>query len=353
MLEKGSDRFMATEYHLVSECELYDLGDVELVSGMTLRNAQLAYKTFGELNEKKDNAIVIPTYFTGTHDSDAYLISEDRALNPKEYFIILVNQFNNGISSSPSNTPVPFDQASFPKITTLDNVRCQHQLVTEKFGIEKIKLVCGYSMGAQQTFQWGAAYPDLVERILPWCGTASTTTHNKVFIDGIEAILQLDPAFKIGYYQTEQPTSGLRAVGRMYAGWGFSQRFYYDHLYKRLGFSSLEDFLVGFWEAFFITKDANNLLGQLWTWKHSDIGNTPGCTGDRTIALNQIKAKAIVMAGATDLYFPVEDLKAEAHQIPNAEFREIPSQYGHFAGIGMIEEDDVFIEQALRDILLQ
>jgi homoserine O-acetyltransferase/O-succinyltransferase len=70
------------------------------------------------------------------------------------------------------------DKARFPNVTIYDNVRLQHRLVTEKFGIEKIALVTGWSMGAQQTFQWGASYPDMVERIAPFCGTAKTWPHN-------------------------------------------------------------------------------------------------------------------------------------------------------------------------------
>src|SRR5690349_17605525 len=158
----------------MADCEVFELGDVVLQSGATLRGAKLAYKTYGRLSPAKDNAIVYPTWYSGQHTENEWLIGPGMALDPERYFIVVPNMFGNGLSSSPSNTPPPFDRAVFPHVTVYDNVQCQHRLVTERFGITRIKLVVGFSMGAQQTFQWGASYPDMVEAIAPICGTART-----------------------------------------------------------------------------------------------------------------------------------------------------------------------------------
>ena len=81
----------------------------------------------------------------------------------------------------------------------------------------------------------------------------------------MKAALTADAVFADGWYK-EKPAKGLRAMARVYAGWGFSQAFYRERLdLERLGYSSLEDFLVAFWEGFFLPKDANNLLTMLWT----------------------------------------------------------------------------------------
>lgn len=135
--------------------EIFNLGDVLLQSGVTLPNAYLAYQTYGKLNEQKDNVIVYPTAFGDQHVQNEWLIGSGMALDPEKYFIIVPNLLGNGLSSSPSNTPPPFDRANFPQVTIYDNVRFQHQLLTEKFGIEKIALVVGWSMGGIQAFQWG------------------------------------------------------------------------------------------------------------------------------------------------------------------------------------------------------
>ena len=318
-------------------------------SGATLREAKLAYKTHGRLNADKSNAIVYPTPYSAHHSDIEWPIGPGKALDPEKYFIIVPDMLGNGLSSSPSNTPPPYDRARFPNVTIQDNVVAQHRLVTEGFGISRIALVVGWSMGAQQTFQWAVSHPEMVARIAPFCGTAKTTPHNRVFLEGIKAALTTDAAWMDGWYG-QQPNLGLRAFARVYAGWGFSQPFYRQELYRQLGFSSLEDFLIGFWERRFLRRDANNLLAMLWTWQHNDLGTTPGC-GNLEQALGSIRAKALVMAGETDLYFTPEDIKYEASHIPGATFRVIPSVWGHQAGNGLNPVDSAFIDEALKGLL--
>ncbi|BEP65637.1 MULTISPECIES: alpha/beta fold hydrolase [unclassified Variovorax] len=330
--------------------DIFELGDVALQRGATLRGAKLAYKTYGTLNADKSNAIVYPTWYSGQHYDNEWLIGPGMALDPEKYFIIVPNMLGNGLSSSPSNTPEPYNLSRFPDITLYDNVTLQHRLVTEKFGIERIALVVGWSMGAQQTNQWGCLYPDMVKRIAPFCGSAKTAPHNIVFLEGVKAALTADVAWNGGWYTT-QPSKGLRAVGRVYAGWGLSQPFYMQQLWRELGFSSLEDFLVGYWEGFFLQKDANNLLAMLWSWQHGDISDNPVFKGDIKKALGAIQARALVMPAERDLYFPVADNEWEVSHMPNAECRPIPGVWGHFAGGGSSPVDTRFIDNALKELL--
>lgn len=106
--------------------------------------------------------------------------------------------FANGLSSSRSNTPAPFDRERFTAITIQDNVRAQHKLVVGQFGANKIQLAIGRSMGAFQADQWDLAHPDLVERIAPCCGAARVSRHCYVFFAGAKAALQADAAFAGG-----------------------------------------------------------------------------------------------------------------------------------------------------------
>ena len=332
--------------------EVFELGSVPLLMGATIRDAKLAYKTYGTLNADKSNAIVYPTWYSGQHYDNEWLIGDGMALDPANYFIIVPNMLGNGLSSSPSNTPPPYDRARFPKITVYDNVATQHRLVTEVFGIEQVELVTGWSMGAGQTYQWAVSYPDMVKRILPFCGSSKTSEHNVVFLEGVKAALTADAAWKDGWYD-EQPTKGLRAVGRVYAGWGLSQAFYWQQLYKEppFDYSTLEDFLVAFWEGFFLVKDANNLLTMLWTWQNGDVGQTPGFDGDQIKALQSIKAKAMIMPAEKDLYFPPEDEEYAVGHMKNATLRVIPGVWGHFAGGGANPVDTAFIDSALKELL--
>jgi homoserine O-acetyltransferase/O-succinyltransferase len=329
---------------------IFELGDFQLQSGITLRNAKLAYKTHGELNNTKTNVILYPTQFGAQHGDIEWIIGPGRALDTDKYFIIVLDQLGNGLSSSPSNTPPPQDRMRFPTITILDDVVAQHRLIVEQFGINKVALVTGYSMGAQQAYQWAVSYPQIIERIAPFCGTAKTTPHNVVFLEGVRAALTADQAWQDGNYK-DQPVNGMRALARVYAGWGLSQQFYKRELYKQLGFKSLEEFITGFWQKRYMKRDANNLLSMLRTWQLNDVGKTPGFNGDYQRALGSIKAKATIMASQTDLYFTAEDIKEEAALIPGASFRMIPSLWGHMAGAGINPADSEFIEAEIKTLL--
>lgn len=335
----------------VDDYEVFDLGDFTLQHGATLRPGKLAYKTYGDLASDRSNAIVYPTWYSGRHWENEWLIGPGMALDPSRYFIIVPNMLGNGLSSSPSNTPPPYDRARFPHVTMYDNVRAQHRLVTEHFGLERLKLVTGWSMGAGQTYQWAVAHPDMVERMAPFCGSSRTSEHNKVFLEGVKAALTADRAWYGGWYDT-QPLTGLRAAARVYAGWGFSQAFYWQERWRDLGFTSLEDFLVGFWEGFFLDgRDANNLLTMLWTWQNADVGATPGFGGDTERALRAVRAEAMVMPAEKDLYFPPEDEEYAVGHLSRAELRVIPGVWGHFAGGGLNPDDIAFIDAALKELL--
>jgi len=121
-------------------------------------------------------------------------------------------------------------------------------------------------------------------------------------------------------------------MGRVYAGWGLSQAFYREEIWRKIGFSSLEDFLIDSWEAKFRRRDANDLLAMLWTWQHADISANELCGGDLDKALGAITADAAVMPCETDLYFTVEDNRREVARMQKAELRPIPSIWGHRAG---------------------
>ena len=155
----------------------YALGDVTLQSGAVLKNAQLAYATYGTLNPAADNAVLLPTFYTGTHLRNEALFGPGRAIDPARHFVVSVNLFGNGYSSSPSNTRAPQDGPRFPHVTLFDNVACQHRLLTEHLGVRRIALVLGWSLAAMQAYQWAAQYPDMVEAILPYCGAARCSAH--------------------------------------------------------------------------------------------------------------------------------------------------------------------------------
>lgn len=149
--------------------KIYSLGEFSLESGQILSDAKLSYTTHGQLNEDGTNVILLPSFYLGDHHGYDFLIGTDKALKPSEYFIVAVDMFQNGLSSSPSNTPPPADGINFPSIAIRDNIKAQKRLLEDEFGVTELKAVIGFSMGAQQAFQWGVSYPDGVEKLVPIC----------------------------------------------------------------------------------------------------------------------------------------------------------------------------------------
>jgi len=308
----------------------FSLGNVKLLSGKVLKSAKLVYKTYGKLNTNQSNVIILPTFYTGTHIRNEGFIGKNRAINPNKYFIISINMFGNGLSSSPSNSSRLQDGSQFPEITLWDNIYCQHKLITEKLKIKKIALVTGWSMAGCQSYQWAAQYPDMVKSILPFCASSKTSIHNHVFLEGIKAALTADVNWKNGTYK-KQPLAGLKAFGRVYAGWAFSQDFYRKKLYKNLGFKNAEDLLKNWANDHAKNWDANDLLCKLKTWQLNDISCGPLYKGNYIKALKSIKAKTILMPCNQDLYFRTEDNIYEKKFINKVSLKPIDSPYGHCA----------------------
>ena len=244
----------------MSDYSTFDLGDFPLSSGAVLPSAFIAYKTYGDPSLP---AIVYPSWFSGLISDNEWLIGSDKTLNPATYYIIIPALFGNGQSSSPSNT-----KARFPAITLRDNITAQHRLVTEHLGVKHARCVLGWSMGAGQTYQWITQFPDFADLAVPFCGSARTSIHNQVFLEGVKSALlaakgaasagsaagETTAADKYRSWTADERAAGLKALGRVYAGWGFSQAFYRQKLYETMGYTSLEDFMVNFWEKWGLSK---------------------------------------------------------------------------------------------------
>ena len=333
----------------MGDLEFFSAKNFALQKGGSLPEALLGFKTWGTLSPARDNVIVSPTWFSGDHNgAEAALIGRDRALNPDKYFIVVPNLLGGGVSSSPSNTPAPFERTRFPHTTLYDNVLLQQLMLKERFGIDRIKAVVGWSLGAGQTFQWGAQYPDIVEAIVPLCGSSKTAHFNKVFLISLKRALELDPVFAKGFY-TAPPLDGLKAFAAIYAGWGFSEPFFRMEEFRKMNAKTSEEFVEFYWEPAFIHHDANNLLAMLWTWFNADISDSPAYGGDFDKALGAIKARTIILPGQYDSYFPPVDSVYEASKIPGAECRPIPSIWGHMTLWN--PDDRPFIDAAIGDAL--
>lgn len=329
----------------------HGLGDFELENGEKIRGLQLAYATFGHLAADKSNAILFPTWYSGTSKivEQAY-IGPGRALDPEKYFIILVNQIGNGLSSSPSNTPAPFGAARFPAVAIGDDVRAQYRLATEKFGIESLALVLGGSMGAQQTYEWAVRYPDAVRRAAPIAGLAKGTAHNRLLLQTFIDAIASDPAFEDGWYaDAGRVHRGLRRHAGLFAASGFTPDLFNRRAWGGLGFTTREDFVTGFVESHFLPQDPNNLILLAKKWRDADVTRRTGESLDASLA--RIKAKTFVIAIEEDGFFPLKDIAAEQEKIPGASLKRVSSVWGHLALFGVDPAYNAAIDSILSELL--
>jgi pimeloyl-ACP methyl ester carboxylesterase len=181
------------------EYKTFALGDFALQTGVVLPDTKLVYAAVGRLNDAKDNVVLFPTWGSGTPDEAVGLMTgAGRALDPDKYFIVIPNHFGGGLSSSPSNCAPPFEKGRFPRVSAYDNVIAQRRLFVEAFGVDRLLLVAGYSMGAILAYHWAAHYPDAVRAIAPIAGSARTGHFNKVFLAGIRSAIMSDPDWNNG-----------------------------------------------------------------------------------------------------------------------------------------------------------
>ena len=185
-------------------------------------------------------------------------------------------------------------------------------------------------MAGCQSYQWAAQYPDMVKAILPFCASSKTSIHNHVFLEGVKAALIADKDWKKGRYK-KQPLAGLKAFGRVYAGWAFSQSFFREKLYKKIGYKNVKNLLDDWANDHAKNWDANDLLCKLKTWQLNDISDNPLYKKNYIKSLKSIKAKTILMPCNQDLYFRTEDNMYEKNFIKRVSLRPISSSYGHCA----------------------
>lgn len=320
-------------------------------SGIALPHARIVYGTYGHLNAGRDNVIVLPSHYMANHHGYDWLIGSDRALDPAKLFLVATEMFGNGHSSSPSNTPEPFHGPRFPVMTIRDNVEAVHRLLIEDLHVTHVRAIVGFSMGAEQAFQWGVSYADFADRLVATSGTAKAWPHGIVRLEGQIAALTADPAFNGGNYTTP-PRRGIEAFGMVWLGWLYSQEWWHREMWKiNAPDRTLEQEIEARRKTFFANDDANDLILQARTWERHDVGATPGFKGDLERALRSIQVPVLYMPSETDLYFPLTDAQFESRFISQVAFVPIPSLWGHPAGAGTDPADRDFLNKKIGAFL--
>ena len=302
----------------VPATELFELGDVPLRCGHTIPAARLGFLQIGTLNAERSNLVLVPTSYGARPEDLAWIAGP--VLDPQRWCIVIAGMFGNGVSSSPSHGGMGLAEQGWV-VHHADNVAAQLRLLQERFGVSRLPLIYGWSMGAQQAYQWAVHQPDWVERICCVCGTARTSPHNRLFLLSLRQALTADPHWT-GSGFSGVPEKGLRTYALIYASWAASQSWF------RSLEEPVEQHVEERWLPLYRRHDPRDLIAMLDTWLAHDVADG----GDLNQALKGLQARAAVVACDRDLYFTVEDMAAEAAAMPDADFHLLRSTLGHRAG---------------------
>lgn len=340
--------YYSHEFH--GEYDMVSIGPLQLEEGGLIPDCQLAVATFGELAADKANAILVTTWYSGSHQiwRDAY-IGPGHALDPRQYYIIVVDQIGSGLSISPHNASganAEIAMSKFPRVRIGDDVVAQERLLRQHFGINSLQLVVGGSMGAQQTYEWMVRFPHKVKRAAPIAGTARTTPHNFLCAQVLTEAITSDPGWHGGEYTTNTDVrAGLTSHAKIWAVLGYSTAFWKQEIWRTLNFDSKEDFLARYLEPYFAAMDPNDLMCMAWKWQRADVSrHTHGNLG---AALARVTAKTYVMPIHEDMIYPVRDCAAEQQLIQGSQLRVIDDEVGH---LGLFAVNPDYIPQIDRQL---
>ncbi|PYT70328.1 MAG: homoserine acetyltransferase [Acidobacteria bacterium] len=175
-----------------------DFGDFHLRNGAIIHGFRLGYRTLGKLNAEKSNAVLWPTWLGGKSEDLLQFVGPEKVVDTSRYFVILVDAIGNGVSSSPSNSKSQ-PLLKFPEFTIRDMVESEHRLATDVFHLSRLRAVMGLSMGGMQTFEWGVAYPDFMDLLIPMAGSPQSTSFDKLLWTSQIDAMELDPAWNHGH----------------------------------------------------------------------------------------------------------------------------------------------------------
>jgi len=307
-------------------------------SKLTLRTA---YKTYGQ---KGSPAVLVTTAFDRKIDEVFnFAIGAGKALDPSRYFIIIVAQFGGGESTSPSNTPAPFDGPRLPQLTYEDNVHTQYKLLNH-LQVQKLFAVVGYSMGGQQAYYWSLLYPQFVERIVVLCSAARTSAQSWALVQSLKSQLKNSIDFQDGNYRGEARLA-MEAFHRVMFPWSVSAEWFRLEKWRAQKFASV---------AAAIDKqvadeklDANDALFLCENWQNANISHVSE-TKDFDKALKSIEAKVLIIVSRTDQLFRPEESTAEMSLLRYGKLRILDTVNGHLAGDGTDAADGVSINNEME-----
>lgn len=264
------------------------LGDLKLENGSVIHDCKLGYRTLGDLNATRSNAVLFPTWFLGKSGDIAAGLGPGSYVDTSKYFVIVVDSLGNGVSCSPSNSATQHG-VDFPQFSIRDMVYSEYRLVTETLHLQHLHAVMGISMGGIQTFQWIVSYPDFMDLAIPIVGTPQMSSYDLLLWNMELKALESDPAYQNGKYTQTPP---LPLVALIHNKNLSTPDFIANHT-TREGFHQYFDQIVANGDRL---MDANDYRWQLQALIGHDIAHG----GSLYDAANKVKAKVLVVSATQD-----------------------------------------------------
>ncbi len=311
--------------------------DFTLEDGTVLREAPVAYQTWGALNEAADNAIVVCHSLTNNTDAAGWwggFLGPGGALDTEHYFVVCANVIGSPYGAvSPLTTDPATGQpygADFPRATIRDTVAL-HKRLLDRLAVRQVAFTIGGSMGGMQALEW-AFYGDFVRGLVPigvggrhsaWCIGWSETQRQAIYAD---------PRWHAGRYDPDDPPSAGLATARMIAMITYRS---FESFQARFGRDTTEDddalFRVESYLRYQGKKlverfDANCYVHLTWQMDSHDVARG---RGDYVDILHQIEQHALVVGIETDVLYPLAEQRELVDHLPNAQLAILEAPHGH------------------------
>jgi homoserine O-acetyltransferase len=313
------------------QLQVAELGECPLESGETIQDCRVAYRTFGELNAERSNAVLFTTQLTGTSAQIAGYVGSDGLVDTTKHFVIAVDAFGNGVSSSPSNSSAQ-PGADFPRFSIRDMVAAQHRLLTEVLGLSSLHAVMGVSMGGMQAFEWAVTYPAFAAKVIPIAGSPRLAAYDIVLW---ETSLRM-----LAVYQE----SGSRAASSALFGLSFLVGNSPDYHARLTPRDSVPGILAGMDGIPLPAPIAHNLASQI----HAIIDHNGAAPYDDSLerAAARVQADVLVIVTVQD-HVVTPGPALEFAELLGAETVVLSSDCGHNG----LRCDDQLLSRASQDFL--
>ncbi len=335
---------------------LVEIGNFRFESGQTLAEVNVAYETWGVLNTRGDNAILICHALTGTSHAASgeqnrnagwweFLIGPGRTIDTRNYFVICANVLggcsgSTGPASIDPSTQKPFGMR-FPVVTVRDMVNNQRSLI-DRLGIGRLHMITGASLGGMQAMEWAAMYPERVEAIMPISTPGRVYDQSIAYRKAQRKAIMMDPEWRDGdYYGVSNPAQGIelaRLIGFITyrTESEFAERFGRMHrdpsLFELKARFEIECYLEHHGRKLAQWFDANTYLYLSKAMDLHDLGRGYASYEE---GIQRIRAKVRVLGVSSDLLFPCYQQREFAEILSRTnsevEYFKIRSIFGHDA----------------------